>query len=169
MRIRWLAIGLFASLALNLFLIGAAAGVIALGLRMARENGNPAALVVATRDLPQPDRRNFRQMLAGERAKTAADARRSRDLRVAGWSGLADPKPDTSAIKFELAQSRQIDVGVRTNVEEKIVDYVAALPPNDRAIFAAGMRQALTPRGAPPAAAPGPASSANAAANAATP
>lgn len=151
MRVRWLAIGLFISLALNLFLIGAGAGVIALGLRMARENGNPAgALVIATRKLPQPDRREFRQMLAGERTANLADAGRSRALRIAAWSALADPKPDTAAIKSQLAESRQVDIGVRARVEERIVDYVAALPPSDRGIFATGMRQALSPtRSAP--------------------
>ena len=155
MRAPWLAIGLFVSLALNLFLVGAAAGVIALGLRMARENGNPAAaLVVATRNLPQPDRRDFRQMLAGERAVTMADARRSRDIRANAWGALADPTPDPAAVKARLAESRLIDVGVRQKVEERIVDYVAGLPPSDRALFAAGMRHALASRaaaGSPPA------------------
>ena len=143
MRIPWLAIGLFISLALNLFLIGAAAGVIALGLRMARENGAPNPLAAATRDLPQPDRRQFRQMLVAERSAVAPDARRSRDLRAAAWSALANPSPDVAAVKSELAQSRTIDIGVRTRVEERVVDYVAGLSPRDRAIFAAGMRKAL--------------------------
>ena len=149
MRIPWLAIGFFISLALNLFLVGAAAGVIALGLRMARENGAPGALLVATRDLPQPDRRNFRQMLTGERAAMAPEIRRSRELRAAAWSALADPKPDEAAIKSGLAEARSIDIGVRTKVEERIVDYVTGLSPADRSIFAAGMRKALAAPAAP--------------------
>jgi uncharacterized membrane protein len=146
MRTPWLVL-LFVSLALNLFLVGAFVGAIALGLRMARENGAPGALAVATRDLPQPDRRNFRQMLAGERAAAASDVQRSRDLRAAAWGALAEAKPDTAAIKSQLAQSRQIDLAVRTRVEERIVDYAAGLSGADRATFAAGMRKALTPPG----------------------
>ena len=121
MRIPWLAIGLFVSLALNLFLIGAAAGVIALGLRMARENG----------------------------AAAAPDAQRSRTFRAAAWSALAEPKPDVAAIKSGLEESRRIDIGVRTRVEQRIVDYVAGMSPASRAIFSAGMRKALTPSGEP--------------------
>jgi len=149
MRIPWLAIGLLVSLALNLFLIGAAAGVIALGLRMAREKGAAGALMAATHDLPQPDRRDFRQMLASERAAAAPDAQRSRTFRAAAWSALAEPKPDVAAIKSGLEESRRIDIGVRTRVEQRIVDYVAGMSPASRAIFAAGMRKALTPSGEP--------------------
>jgi uncharacterized membrane protein len=150
MRPPWLVIGLIASVAINLFLIGAAAGVIALGLRMARESPQrPGALLIATAQLPQPDRRNFRQMLVGVRGEIAADTAQSRDLRLAAWGALADPNPDVAAIKARLARSRQIDVGARAKVEEKIADYVAALPPAERTIFAAGMRRVLTaPAGA---------------------
>ena len=159
---RWLVGGLIASVTLNLFLIGAAAGVIALGRSMARENAGarPGALVIATAGLPQPDRRNFRQMLRQTRAGVIADVGRSRSLRMDAWGAFADPKVDPVAIKAKLAQSRQIDTGVRATVEERLVDYVLGLPPADRAAFAAGMRRALTP---PPAVAPPPAAANSAA------
>jgi uncharacterized membrane protein len=151
---RWLVGGLIASVTLNLFLIGAAAGVIALGRSMARENGSvrPGALMIATAGLPQPDRRNFRLMLRQTRTNVAADVGRSRSLRIDAWGAFADPKADPAAIKTKLAQSRQIDTGVRASVEGKLVDYLESLPPADRAAFAAGMRRALSP--APAAAAP---------------
>jgi len=148
MRSRGLVLGLVASLALNLFLIGAAAGVVALGLRMAQD-GRPGALVRATRELPQPDRRQMRQMLADTWRGARPDIERSRGLRVEAWSAVADPKPDAPAIKAKLAQSRQIDLGVRATVEERLVDYVLGLPPSDRAIFAQGMRRVLTPPSTP--------------------
>jgi uncharacterized membrane protein len=147
----WLVGGMIASVTLNLFLIGAAAGVIALGRSMARENAGvrPGALMIASAGLPQPDRRDFRQMLRQTRAAVIADVGRSRALRVDAWSALGDPKSDPAAIKAKLAQSRQIDTGVRATVEEKLVDYIERLPPADRAAFAAGMRRSLAP---PPAA-----------------
>ena len=149
MRPRWLVVGLIVSLALNLFLIGAGAGVIALGTRMA---GQPAtarqlgALFWASDGLPQPARRNMRLMFRDERDAVKADTDRSLALRVAAWGAIADPKPDTAAINQKLAESRQIDIGVRTRVEQRIVDYAAHMSPADRTTFAAGMRQVLNPR-----------------------
>jgi uncharacterized membrane protein len=143
---RWLIGGLIVSVALNLFLIGVGAGVIALGMRLARENpGRPAALLVATQRLPQPARAGIRQMLRGVRDETRAQSEQSRTLRLGAWDGLAAAKPDTAAIKQALAQSRQLDIGVRTKVEESVVDYAAQLSPADRAALAAGFHQQLAP------------------------
>ncbi|HEY1751320.1 MAG TPA: periplasmic heavy metal sensor [Caulobacteraceae bacterium] len=152
MRPRWLVIGLVVSLALNLFLIGAGAGIIALGSRLARENGGErvAALFWATQKLPRTDRRQIRAMLTNTRQQVRADADRSLALRMAAWSALADPRPDTAAIEQQLAQSRQIDVATRAVVEHKVTAYVAAMPPADRAIVAAGMQRALSKRSTPP-------------------
>jgi len=146
MRSRWLVLGLVASVALNLFLIGAAAGVIALGTQMARSAGaRAAAFVTATQPLPDADRRAMRQMMRQARDSSLPDIDHSLALRAAAWGSLADPKPDVAAIKQQLAQSRQLDLAIRTRVEEQIVDYAAGLSPANRAIFATGMRRALAP------------------------
>ncbi len=171
MRSRWLVLSLVASLAVNLFLIGAGAGVIALGARMARESGSPrpGAMFIATQGLPQPDRKNMREMLRQARLDTLADTNRSVALRAQAWSALAADKPDPAAIKAQLAASRQIDIVVRTQVEERIVDFALGLSPSSRAIFVDGMRRVLPKRQAVPAApasnaASNPAPAANAAA-----
>jgi len=145
MRSRWLIVGLVASVALNLFLIGAGAGVVALGLRMARENpgARPAVFFWATEAMSQPARRETRRMLLGVRDAVRPDAERSRALRVQAWSGLAAPSPNVAAIKQALAQSRQIDIGVREKVEDQIVDRVAQLQVADRAAYANGMSRSL--------------------------
>jgi uncharacterized membrane protein len=161
MRGRWLAIGLIVSLVLNLFLIGAAAGVVALGMRMARQNAaaRAGALVRATGDLPQPERRNMRLMLRQAWIDVKPATEQSRALRLAGWGAIADPNADVGKIKLNLAASRQLDLASRTKVEEKVVDYAIALPPADRKLFAAGMQRVLTPPMAtakPPAPAPKP-------------
>ncbi|MFI4935102.1 MAG: periplasmic heavy metal sensor [Caulobacterales bacterium] len=146
MRGRWLVISLIVSVALNLFLIGAAAGVVALGMQMGRQNAGarPGALVRATRDMPMPDRRNMRLMLRQAWIEERPSAQQSLALRLDAWGAVADPKADPAAIKAKLAQARQLDQTARTSVEERVVDYALSLPPADRAIFAAGMRRVLT-------------------------
>jgi uncharacterized membrane protein len=143
---------LIVSVALNLFLIGAAAGVFALGVNLARENArpHPGAYARATRDLPPATRRDMRQMLLGVWSQAQGQLAASRQLRSDGWGGLADPKPDAAMIKQKLAQSRQLDTATRAAVEERIVDYALTLTPADRATFATGMRRVLAPRPPPP-------------------
>jgi uncharacterized membrane protein len=146
MRPRWLIVGLVASVVLNLFLIGAGSGILGLGLRMARENAGarPAALFWATQGMSQPARHDTRRMMLGLRDQVRPDIERSRAMRTQAWSALGAAAPDPAAIKQTLAQSRQIDVAVRTRVEEAIVDHVAALAPADRAAYAAGMSRELS-------------------------
>jgi uncharacterized membrane protein len=149
---RWLILALVASLTLNLFLIGAAAGVIALGMTMARNSvARPGAFIVATQDLPDADRHAMRLKLRQARDASMPDVVHSLAVRSAAWGALGEAKPDVAAIKQQLAQSRQLDIAVRTRVEEQIVDDAAAMSPADRTIFAAGMARALHP---PPAPAP---------------
>ncbi len=130
MRGRWLTVGLVASVALNLFLVGAGVGILALGLRIARENAivRPAAFFWATEAMSQPARRDTRRMLVAMRDQVRPDVERSRALRLQAWSGLGAARPDAAAIKAGLAQGRQIDVAVRGKVEDAIVDRVAQLP-----------------------------------------
>ena len=140
MRPRWLIVGLVVSVALNLFLIGAGAGAIALATRLAREGrrspgGRCCWRPSTCRSRPgAPSAR----MLRGVRDQVRADAGRSRALRLQAWDDIAAPKPDAAAIKQALAQSRQIDIAVRAKVEDSIVDFAASLSPADRAALAAG-------------------------------
>jgi uncharacterized membrane protein len=148
MRPRWLIVGLVVSVALNLFLVGAGAGLVTLGLSIARENAGarPAAFFWATAGMSQPAKRDTRAMLLDLRDQVRPDVQRSRALRLQAWNGLAAAKPDVAAIKGALDQSRQIDIGVRTKVEAAIVDHLAPLPQADRAAYAAGMsREINTP------------------------
>jgi uncharacterized membrane protein len=150
MRGRWMLVGLIVSVALNLFLIGAAAGVVALGARMARLNATdrPGVMVQATARLPQPDRRNMRLMLRQVGLDARPAVAQSRALRLQAWTAIAEARPDAALIKLKLAQSRQLDLATRAEVEEKVADYVLALPASDRAILADGFRRALP--GPPP-------------------
>jgi uncharacterized membrane protein len=153
MRPRWLIVGLVASLALNLFLIGADAGVIALGVRMAREGSgvHPAFFFRATQQLSQPARRDFRRMLIGLGDEVRPALVQSRAERLQAWNGLTAAQPDTAAIKQSLAQSRAADIAVRAKVEEAIVERAARLPQAERLRLVDGFRRASSNRGAPPA------------------
>jgi|HubBroStandDraft_1064217.scaffolds.fasta_scaffold26112_1 uncharacterized membrane protein len=148
MRPNWILVGLIASLVVNLFLIGAVAGVIALGANLAKQSivaPRVGTFVIATEALPQPDRRNFRQMLLGVRMDARPETDKSLALRTGAWGAIADAKPDVAAIEQKLAQSRTIDIASRATAEEKVVSYAAGLPQPDRSSFAAGMIRALTP------------------------
>jgi len=151
MRGRWLLIGLIVSLTLNVFLIGAAAGVVALGQRMASQTGvaRPGVLVRATAGLPQPDRRNIRLLLRDAWAGVRPDVARSRALSLEAWTSLADPNADALVIRLKLAQSRQLDIAARAQVEQAFLDAALRLPPADRAIIADGLRRALPPEPPP--------------------
>jgi uncharacterized membrane protein len=155
MRPSWLVIALVASLVLNVFLVGAGAGVFTLAMRMAHDSAGPrpGAFQIASRDLPPADRQAMREMLRGAWADVRTAADQSRRLRAEAWGALADPKPDPAAIKQQLAQSRQLDLTARTAVEEKVVDYVAARSPADRTIVVAGLRSVFPP---PPGTGPPP-------------
>ena len=148
MRGRWLIIGLIASVALNLFLIGAGGGRGRPGHAHGaseRRGARPGVLVRATRNLPQPDRRNMRQMLRQAWLEVRPATEQSRALKLDAWRAIADPKADVTTIKAKLAQSRQLDIADRAKAEEELVDYALTLPPADRQIFANGMLRVLTP------------------------
>jgi uncharacterized membrane protein len=152
MRSTWLIVSLLISAGVNMFLIGAAVAVTILAVATAKnrqEAPRPGPIVVATQGLPQSERQDLRQTLSDVRRQARPDTDRSLQLRLQAWGALADPKPDVAAIKQQLAQARQLDVGVRTKVEEALVDFVAGQNPQDRATFAVGMRRVLIPM--PPA------------------
>jgi uncharacterized membrane protein len=152
MRPRWLMIGLAVSVALNLFFLGAGAGIVALGVRMAHENAGarPAAFFWATRGMSQPAKQDMRRMLLQLRDQVRPQLEQSRAMRIQAWSGLAAARPDPAAIKQMLAQSRQTDIAIRAKVEDAIVDGAAGLSADDRARLARGFRRTLAARAAKP-------------------
>ncbi|HZZ87264.1 MAG TPA: periplasmic heavy metal sensor [Caulobacteraceae bacterium] len=152
MRPRWLAVGLVASLALNLFLLAAGGMVFLLGERAAHEErvGRPSFFVRATEPLPEPDRADFRRFVAGLHDQVQPALDQSRADRIRAWTGLTAPQPDAPGIKQLLARSRAADVLVRTKVEEAVVDHALGLPQSERAKLVDGLRRALRARGGRP-------------------
>jgi uncharacterized membrane protein len=172
---RWLFLGLIVSVALNLFLIGAAAGILSMGAhlaqqRPARPGPGGGQLWRASRALPPEQARAFRQALRAEAlaARPLADA--GRRARERAWLTGTGDRFDAATTKTALAAARAADMRTRQRLEEAVVDIAGALPPEQRrAVFRAlAAPPRFNRRGPPPGMGPpAPASGAPAPTNAA--
>ena len=131
------------SLALNVFIVGAAVG----GAYMWHASGpfRPAAsarggLGVAANALPAEQRKTFRQMLILARKEAAADiaAARSGRLKLAQLM-VAEPL-DRQAVDAQLASIRQSDMALRAKLEKAVIDFAETLTPAERKSFVEELR-----------------------------
>lgn len=138
---RTLAIILFISLAVNVFLIGAVVGGLVVGQRVHHQRpamargGQP--LWAAANQLPPEQRRAYRRLLRGEAGEVRAGMSEVRAARVEAWRGLAAGDP--AAVKQELNAVRAREMAIRSGVEERIVDFAAGLSPVERARLVEGL------------------------------
>ncbi len=147
-RTRWLAIGLFASVLLNLFLAGMVTGRLA-GAGPVGEMFAPAAAPAASgrelmrerfRALPLADRLRFRAAMAAHRdtlRPTGAALLRAR-LRV--LTVLAAPTYDPQAMADALAAVRQATTAAQVAMHEALVQALGALSPAARARLGSPLR-----------------------------
>jgi uncharacterized membrane protein len=142
MRGRWNVIALIASVALNVFLIGAAAGVIALGARMAHARPRPM-LRRAAMSLAAPYRQAFLVTLRGRGQSVHAPVVAARALRRSAWASMSAANFDPAAAKSQLRQARLMDASSRGTVEDAVVDFAAALPPGERAKLGAALVRSM--------------------------
>jgi len=151
---RTLAVILFISLAVNVFLIGAVVGGLVVGQRvhhqrpaMMARGGQP--LWAAANELPPEQRRAYRRLLRGEAGEVRAGMLAVQAARAEAWRGLAAEPFDAAAAKRKLDMARVQETQVRAGVESRIIDFAAGLPPAERARLAAGLAESR------PAASPG--------------
>jgi len=143
-------IALFASLAVNLFIVGAlvGAGFAGLQLRPAAAAGGAGphgpmarALAVLTPD----ERAAWR---AGNPAFLQAYGPRMRQARQLHRQAMErfsqEPFP-RAAILQDLAQARSLEQEARTAMDARFVDFAATLPPDERGRFAAALRPGRDP------------------------
>lgn len=148
---RTLAIILFVSLAVNVFLVGAAVGGLVVGQRFRPErpamarNGPP--LWAAASQLAPEQRRAYRQLLRGEAGEVRDGMRAAHEARTRAWRGLAAEPFDPDAAKRDLNAARSRETQIRAGVDGRIVDFAAKLPPADRAALAEGLAQAHQAQG----------------------
>lgn len=140
-RFRTLVIAL---LVLNIFVICALAGA---ALTFVTERAPaPGQLPLAGEHLAAAQRTAFQRALnEARRAErpTRLDATQS---RIDAASLIGQPTLDPVALKAALAKARQDDFEIRQKIEERAVDFVAALPIEDRRVLADGLMQRLAPK-----------------------
>ncbi|MFN3521915.1 MAG: periplasmic heavy metal sensor [Phenylobacterium sp.] len=150
---RVLLIVLFVSLALNLFVAGAVVGGLVAGGRTphaspSQANPRPGpALWAAGEALPPDRRREFRRLLREQGPVTNQRLREVRQARREAWLMLGKEPFDPVAASRALDAARQAEIAARRDVEHRVVEFAARLPPDERARFAQSL--------APPAPDPG--------------
>jgi uncharacterized membrane protein len=137
--------GLVVSLAFNIFLLGAIAGGayrwFAAGGSL--EKAPPAertALRFAADDLSSDRQQQFLSLLRAARRAGKPYIEEGRDGRRQVLTLLGAPTLDRQALDAALAATRDADLAQRVAVETAVVDFAAALTPQERAQFAASLR-----------------------------
>jgi len=149
-----LSIALFASLALNLFLVGAVAGGFVVGHRI-RGGGDerpsagrgPPQLWRAGDGLPPDQARAYRVALRDQGRAAREEMHAVRAARLEAWRALGQEPFDAKAAKARLAAIRAEEADARGQIEDSVVDFAVQLSPADRAGLARGL---TAHRGGPP-------------------
>ena len=147
---RTLYILLFVSLALNLFVVGAAVGAFVLGERMhhRRPDFRPGPpMMAAAAALPEGQREAYRQALRAQAAVVGPKMRQAHQLRHNAWVRMGAEPVDTAAVTADLDRARALEVEARGDIDRTIVGFAARLPAADRARFAEAL--ARPPRHGP--------------------
>lgn len=152
---RGLAIALFASVALNLFAVGAVVGGFVIAERLHGMTpvqrpgmGRQQPLWKAADDLPPAHRDAYRGLLRDQAETVALQVREARQARRRAWAGLMVEPFDAAATAKNLADARALEMQARGGVEQKIVEFAATLPADERARLAQGLAHATPgPRG----------------------
>lgn len=143
---RTLFILLFASLALNLFVLGAAAGVYLLGPRLhGPPRGGGPAMMAAAAALPEGQRAAYREALRAEAVRVGPQLRQARQVRREAWTRLGADSVDMAGISADLDRARALELQARADVDRVILGFAAKLPAADRARL--GQALAQPPRG----------------------
>jgi uncharacterized membrane protein len=152
MNSRSLAIALFASVAVNLFVIGAVVGGFVLAHRVhamapARPGMGPQPLWSAADTLPPARRQAYRLLLRDQAASVAQQVHQARQARRLAWEGLNAEPYDPAATAKNLSEARALEMQARGSIEQKIVEFAATLTPTERSELAEGLgRSAPGPR-----------------------
>ncbi|WP_374347132.1 periplasmic heavy metal sensor [Phenylobacterium sp.] len=141
---RALTIALLASLAVNLFAVGAGVGVLVAGRLPGPARGQPvgpAALWRAGDTLPDPERQAYRDLLRRQSMEVRDEVRRSRQARREAFESLADEPVNAPAVRARLDEARRLEMQARGGVEGSLVDFAARLPPRERADLSRGLAE----------------------------
>ncbi|MDB5442983.1 MAG: hypothetical protein JWP73_1359 [Phenylobacterium sp.] len=149
---RTLVILLFASLALNLFVLGAAAGVTVLA-DLFHPKPPQAPMMAAAALLPEGQRDAYRESLNDAAAAARPKLRQARRLRREAWTRLGAEPLDAAGVLADLDRARALQSQAQDEIDRKIVELAAPMPAAQRAKLGAALAQPPQRRAAPP---PGP-------------
>lgn len=148
---RWIRGLVIASVVLNVFLAGAFVGG-AVWLRNAKAG---VSLESAGRQLPNQDRKAFRQALRQVRVESRQIILDGQQARQEAADLLLQPVMDKAALSAALERARNADVTVRTRLEQAIVNFAANTSPENRSVLAQALlrhmerRAAVAPKKSP--------------------
>lgn len=128
------------SLLLNIFLIAGVAASL-FWLRVQRPMISAGAMRIAGAELPEAERKAFREALRAARREVRPTALEGRQARHDAAALLRAPVVDQPALAAALARVRSADVAVRAHIENRAVTFVATLPQASRAKLADGMER----------------------------
>ncbi|WP_245466195.1 periplasmic heavy metal sensor [Mesorhizobium sp. M7A.F.Ca.MR.245.00.0.0] len=136
---------------LNVFLAGAFVGG-AVWLRNAKTG---VSLESAGRQLPDQDRKAFREALRQVRVQSRQIILDGQQARQQAADLLQQPVMDEAAVSAALERARNADATVRTRLEQAIVDFAANTSPENRSVLAQALlrhmerRAAVAPKKSP--------------------
>ncbi|SDT36839.1 Uncharacterized membrane protein [Pseudomonas asplenii] len=126
---------LVVSLLLNVFLIGGVGG----GLYHWLVNNRPAEAMVnqhglrlALMQLPEPRRKQLRQLLRQNQANSQPLVMAGREARLDVIHQLEAPTLDRNALLADLGRAREADNSLRVLVDNTLADFAGGLPQEER-------------------------------------
>jgi len=142
----WVKILLGVSLILNVFVIGAVAGVLIIRQQaLARASGDDP-LMNAADALSSGQRDAYRTMIGPMLQSLRPQLRDARIARRDAMVRFQIQPFDRAAASADFALARADDAAARARLEEALLDFAAKLPSDQRAAFAKGLSRAAWAR-----------------------
>jgi uncharacterized membrane protein len=132
---RWVLIGLFVSLALNLFIIGGLVGAGLAGVKLRPPPPEPSprgGMAVAMPNLPPDEQAAWRASNRAFMEANAAQAQEARRLRRQAIQRFGEEPFARDAILADLNRARGLEYETRLAQDQRVVNFAARLPPDQR-------------------------------------
>ena len=142
----WTKILLGLSLTLNLFVIGAVAGVLILRQQILSHAIAGDPLMSAAAALSPARRDAFKALLSEKLQSVRPGLRDARMARRQAMAIMRSEPFDRAGASADLARARADDVAARETVEEAFLDFSAHLAPSERTALAKGLARSAVIR-----------------------
>ena len=107
-------------------------------------------LMRASRDLPEPQRQEFRALRMAQSEAVRPDLHGARRERVRAWDALARGEASADETSRRLEAARLRELAARSQIEEAVTAWAARQSPEVRAQVAAALAQDAMPGGGRP-------------------